>query len=102
MIKTNYEITKGRIKIVKNEDFYENFFKSGNIYTMHLVSENEEHVLFKIKKFGQYWKMSHGTIDVDAVLNNETLNKIIEYDKYKNEISLQSYIKTVCSIIETN
>lgn len=103
MIKTNYQLKKERliIKLIKNEDFHENFLKLGNIYTLHLVSENDDHVLFKIKKFDSFWKMSHGTLDVDEVLTNSICEKIVEYDKFKNETSLKTYIKTVCNIIES-
>ena len=101
MIKTNYQLKeKMFIKLIKNEDFHENFFKLGNIYTVHLISENEDHVLFKLKRFGSYWKMSHGTLDADGVLTNTILEKIVDYDKV-NETSLQTYIKAVCNIIDT-
>lgn len=111
MIKMNYELLATNltgtnecelIRLVKNEEFFENFNKIDNVYTVHLKNSSGTHdyVLFKIKKFGSYWKMSYGTLDASGILGNYICEDIVDYDKFNNERSLKGYIEKVCKIIE--
>lgn len=110
MIKTNYELMGTNltetneseiIYLVKNEDFYENFYKLGNTYTVHLKngSGSRDYVLFKIKKFGSYWKIN-GQLDDNDILGNYICDDIVIFDERCNETSLRRFIEKICKIIE--